>query len=47
MAKTGAVVGSMGMPIVQSLVGIHGVLLFLGVSLFVGGYVTNFIKKEN
>ncbi len=47
IAKTGAVVGSMGLPLLQSLVGVHVLLIFLGISLFVGGYITNFIKEGN
>lgn len=45
-AKFGAVIGTIGLPVAQNLVGIRQILLFLGVSLFVSGYLTNFIKER-
>lgn len=47
IAKAGAVIGTIGLPIVQNFMGIRQVLLFLGVSLFASGYLTNFIKERN
>jgi MFS family permease len=46
-AKAGAVIGTIGLPVVQNFVGIRQILLFLGASLFISGYITNFIKERN